>query len=72
MSNPNEPRAEPDSFNDLPIQPTGSGVADLEIAFEQMKLSEEEGEAVVSVDEGANDPFRAANDAEAESEGHPS
>lgn len=72
MSNPNEPRAEPDSFNDLPIQPTGSGVADLEIAFEQMKLSEEEGEAVVSVDEGANNSLRAANDAEAESEGHPS
>ncbi|MCP3734581.1 hypothetical protein M9979_06795 [Sphingomonas sp. RP10(2022)] len=31
---------EPHSFADLPIQPTGSGVQDLEVAYEQMKLSE--------------------------------
>jgi len=30
----------PDNFGDLPMQPTGSGVADLEIAYEQMKLAE--------------------------------
>ncbi len=29
-----------ESYGDLPIQPTGSGVADLEIAYEQMKLAE--------------------------------
>ena len=31
---------EPASFADLPIQPTGSGVQDLEIAYEQMALSQ--------------------------------
>ncbi len=36
--NPTEPTL--DSFADLPIQPTGSGVTDLEIAYEQMKLSQ--------------------------------
>ena len=30
----------PASFGDLPIQPTGSGVQDLEIAYEQMRLAE--------------------------------
>jgi|GEM_PF-1863259 len=30
---------EPGSFADLPIQPTGSGVQDLEIAYEQMQLA---------------------------------
>jgi len=31
----------PDTFADLPMQPTGSGVADLETAYEQMKLVED-------------------------------
>ncbi len=31
--------SEPASFADLPIQPTGSGVQDLEIAYEQMELA---------------------------------
>ena len=31
---------DPDNFADLPLQPTGSGVADLEVAYEQMKLLE--------------------------------
>ena len=31
-----------ESFGDLPIQPTGSGVADLEIAYEQMKLADDD------------------------------
>lgn len=30
-----------DDFGNLPIHPTGSGIADLEIAYEQMKLAEE-------------------------------
>jgi hypothetical protein len=30
----------PGNYSELPIQPTGSGVADLEIAYEQMKLAE--------------------------------
>ncbi|WP_343527040.1 hypothetical protein [Sphingomonas sp.] len=38
----------PGTFGDLPIQPTGSGVQDLEIAYEQMRLAE--GEAANSVD----------------------
>lgn len=29
-----------ENLGDLPIQPTGSGVADLEIAYEQMKVAE--------------------------------
>ncbi len=33
-------RPDPEGFGDLPIQPTGSGVADLEIAYEQMRLGE--------------------------------
>jgi hypothetical protein len=32
---------EPASFADLPIQPTGSGVQDLEIAYEQMALAQD-------------------------------
>lgn len=31
----------PERFADLPILPTGSGVADLEVAYEQMRLAEE-------------------------------
>jgi hypothetical protein len=57
-----------DGFGDLPMQPTGSGVADLEIAYEQMKLAEQaEGDvgaiAAVPTDTG---------DAAVESAAHPS
>jgi len=51
---------EPQSFGDLPIQPTGSGVQDLEIAYEQMRLTEADAA-----------PAPDANDAIAESEAHP-
>jgi hypothetical protein len=40
--------AEPQGFGDLPIQPTGSGVKELEIAYEQMKLAEDDGSDVDS------------------------
>lgn len=32
--------AMPNRLDGLPIRPTGSGVADLEVAYEQMKLAE--------------------------------
>ena len=51
-----------ESFGDLPIQPTGSGVADLEIAYEQMKLAEDD----------AGVPDVTAPDDVAESAAHPS
>ena len=57
---------EPESFADLPIQPTGSGVQDLEIAYEQLRLSEDEPDAA-----SAADPT-LSGDAMAESEAHPS
>lgn len=45
----------PETFADLPMQPTGSGVADLEIAYEQMKLAEDAGGTRRDADE-AEDP----------------
>ena len=42
--------ATPETFADLPMQPTGSGVADLEIAYEQMKLAEDADEAAAPQD----------------------
>lgn len=42
MVDPNPADTPPEDFADLPIQPTGSGVADLEIAYEQMRLDEAE------------------------------
>lgn len=72
MTNPNEPDATPDSFIDLPLQPTGSGVADLEIAFEQMKLTEENGEPDIRADDGVESAGVDFSDDAAESEGHPS
>ena len=59
---------EPESFADLPIQPTGSGVADLEIAYEQMKLAEQAEADVGAVAVTPTD----ASDAAAESAAHPS
>ena len=63
----------PASLSDLPILPTGSGVADLEVAYEQMKLAED---ADGAVDErGTADPAltptQGGEDA-AESAAHPS
>lgn len=66
----------PDSYGDLPLQPTGSGVADLEIAYEQMKLTavsdptDAEAGARPADDPGATLIDR--DDEEVESEGHPS
>jgi hypothetical protein len=57
-----------DGFGDLPIQPTGSGVADLEIAYEQMKLAEQAEADVGSVAETPTETSEAA----AESAAHPS
>jgi hypothetical protein len=41
MADPTAPDTPLSDLGDLPIQPTGSGVADLEIAYEQMKLAED-------------------------------
>ena len=71
MINPHEPDAAPDSFSDRPLQPTGSGVADLEIAYEQMKLTEENEASAARADVGTDTPSGAI-DAEADSEAHPS
>lgn len=41
MSDPNPRPHDIESFGNLPIQPTGSGPADLETAYEQMRLADE-------------------------------
>ncbi|MBD8546639.1 hypothetical protein [Sphingomonas sp. CFBP 8760] len=58
----------PDGFGDLPIQPTGSGVADLEIAYEQMRLGEDDDRPV---DPDVAIPTEDTADA-ADSAAHPS
>lgn len=73
MPDPTDPRANaghagPDGFGDLPIQPTGSGVADLEIAYEQMRLDAGDD---LSVDADAVTPTEDTRDA-ADSAAHPS
>ena len=60
---------EPDSFTDLPIQPTGSGVQDLEMAYEQMRLSDDEAAAAPAASAAVP---TLSGDAMAESEAHPS
>ncbi|KQR82288.1 hypothetical protein ASG07_11570 [Sphingomonas sp. Leaf343] len=60
----------PEGFGDLPIQPTGSGVADLEIAYEQMRLSEDDAGDAMPVDPAAI-PTDGSDDA-VESAAHPS
>ena len=58
----------PESVADLPLQPTGSGVADLEIAYEQMKLAED-----ATTDVGADEEPVGGRSAENEEvEAHPS
>lgn len=71
-------RTTPASLSDLPILPTGSGVADLEVAYEQMKLADDAQVAtdVRSADEPetydpAVTPTQGGHDA-AESAAHPS
>lgn len=51
----------PETFADLPIQPTGSGVADLEIAYEQMKLAEDPDGSPVTELVGEDDAEAAAH-----------
>ena len=80
MADPNTDMAQA-SFGDLPILPTGSGAADLEVAYEQMKLAEDadvgETTAMAGVEAGstAYDPFMTpteeGSDAE-QSAAHPS
>lgn len=80
MADPNTDTAQA-SFSDLPILPTGSGVADLEVAYEQMKLAEGADvadtmtTATVEADNTAYDPAitptEEGSDA-AESAAHPS
>ena len=41
MAHPNVTDTLLDDFSNLPIHPTGSGIADLETAYEQMKLAED-------------------------------
>lgn len=57
-----------ETFGDLPIQPTGSGVADLEVAYEQMRLADE---AEAGPDDAALTPTETGTDL-ADSEAHPS
>jgi hypothetical protein len=57
----------PDSFGDLPMQPTGSGVADLEIAYEQMKLAEGDEEGSTGLE--ATAPAAAIDAADVPTEG---
>lgn len=64
--------AAPDGFTDLPLQPTGSGIADLEIAYEQMKLSEAADQADAPVDPRGEEVPVGRDDARTESEAHPS
>ena len=66
----------PESFGDLLLQPTGSGVADLETAYEQMKLSEVAAEKEPTArarvaEDPAVTPIGRENEGAA-GEGHPS
>ena len=67
----------PDTPLDLPLQPTGSGVADLEIAYEQMRLAdaadlgEAEADSDVTADRADLKPLDSGEDT-AESAAHPS
>lgn len=71
MTNPDEASDAPDSFGDLPLQPTGSGVADLEIAYEQMKITEA-GEPAMGRADGLVASSGPSGAGETESEAHPS
>jgi hypothetical protein len=73
MMSHHDTAGEPQTFADLPIQPTGSGVADLEIAYEQMRLEQDEDEVAVSTPEEVAEltPLESGTDA-TESAAHPS
>ncbi|WP_375383588.1 hypothetical protein [uncultured Sphingomonas sp.] len=80
MADPNTGMA-PASLSDLPILPTGSGVADLEVAYEQMKLADDADDAEstmmagVEADDTAYDPAMTPTEEgsdTAESAAHPS
>lgn len=69
------------SFGDLPMQPSGSGVADLEIAYEQMRLAGDAEAAEPLIDADAADDVSgdattmvppSFDDAAADSAAHPS
>jgi hypothetical protein len=66
MTDPNAPDV-PAGIADLPMQPTGSGVADLETAYEQMKLAEDDAATTDGLDVPTID-----GEAAAESAAHPS
>ncbi len=53
----------PATLADLPIQPTGSGVADLEVAYEQMTLAADDADVRRDMQDG---------EAAAEAAAHPS
>jgi hypothetical protein len=75
MADVNDPTHEPESYTDLPMQPTGSGPADLEVAYEQMRLAEEAEGTTGGVPTAAvADAAMPVSDAGAvaESEAHPS
>lgn len=76
MTEQNAPDTAPANFVDLPLRPTGSGVADLEIAYEQMKLAEDVDLERASPDDRAADSgeptLPSRNDDGVESEAHPS
>ncbi|USU08973.1 hypothetical protein NF700_01255 [Sphingomonadaceae bacterium OTU29MARTA1] len=55
--------APPATLADLPIQPTGSGVADLEVAYEQMTLAADDADFRADKQDG---------EAAAEAAAHPS
>ncbi len=66
---------EPETYTDLPMQPTGSGPADLEVAYEQMRLADEAEGTTGGVPAAAvTDATLPVGDAAAaaESEAHPS
>lgn len=70
MTEPHDPTPTPADLTDLvelPMQPTGSGVADLEVAYEQMKLSQDDD----MIDTSPMIPTDASEDA-ADSAAHPS
>ena len=62
-----------DTLGTLPIQATGSGVADLEIAYEQMQLMADDAETTApdTATAPSDIPTEAGEDA-AESAAHPS
>ncbi len=74
MSDVTDTNHEPQSYGDLPMQPTGSGVADLEVAYEQMRLAEDDQGAGASAPALTADetiPTEDTQDA-ADSAAHPS